>query len=186
MSASTKVITGKKTRFSYLFINEPKASMGNGVPKYYASLIIQKDDTATVEKINAAMKAAYEEGAGKLRGGASSVPAYEAVKKPLRDGDLERPGDAAYANSYFINANSTSKPGVVDAACNPILDREELYSGMYGRASITFYAYNSNGNRGIACGLNNVQKLADGEPLGGHARAEDDFKGLDEDNDFLD
>ena len=67
-----------------------------------------------------------------------------------------------------------------------ILDSSELYSGIIGRASINFYAFNSNGNRGIACGLNNIQKLSDGTPLGGHSRAEDDFADLDDDDeDFL-
>ena len=58
--------------------------------------------------------------------------------------------------------------------------------GKFGRASVNFYAFNSNGNRGIACGLNNIQKLSDGTPLGGHSRAEDDFADLDDDDeDFL-
>ena len=109
--------------------------------------------------------------------------ALEDLKTPLRDGDKERKGDDAYKGSYFVNANSTTKPGVVDADRNPILDSSELYSGIIGRASINFYAFNSNGNRGIACGLNNIQKLADGTPLGGHSRAEDDFADLDDDDD---
>ena len=67
----------------------------------------------------------------------------------------------------FINANSASAPGIVDAGCQPIIERSEVYSGVYGRASINFYAFNSNGNKGIACGLNNLQKIKDGEPLGG-------------------
>ena len=182
----TKVITGPKTRFSYLNVNEPKTPMGGGTPKYSVSLIIPKNDTVTIAKIKAAIKAAYDEGQSKLKGNSKSVPALEMLKTPLRDGDLEREGDEAYANSYFINANSTTKPGVVDADRQPILETSELYSGIYGRASINFYAYNSNGNRGIACGLNNLQKLADGEPLGGHSRAEDDFADLDDnDEDFL-
>ena len=116
-----------------------------------------------------------------------SIPALEDIKTPLRDGDKERKGDDAYKNAYFVNANSTTKPGVVDADRNPILDSSELYSGIIGRASVNFYAFNSNGNRGIACGLNNIQKLADGTPLGGHSRAEDDFADLDDedDEDFL-
>ena len=73
----------------------------------------------------------------------------------------------------------------MDADRNPILDASELYSGIVGRASINFYAYNSNGNRGIACGLNNLQKLADGTPLGGHSRAEDDFAEDEDGEDFL-
>ena len=109
----------------------------------------------------------------------------ESLKTPLRDGDLERPDDEAYHDSYFINANSSSAPGIVDANCQPILDRSEVYSGVYGRASINLYAFNSNGNKGIACGLNNLQKIRDGEPLGGKSSAEDDFATEDED-DFLD
>mgnify|MGYP000220139403 FL=1 len=149
------------------------------------SLIIPKSDTKTLEKIRAAIQAAYEEGQSKLKGNGRSVPALSALKMPLRDGDAERPDDEAYANSYFVNANSGTAPGIVDADRNPILERSEVYSGVYGRASINFYAFNSNGNKGIACGLNNLQKIRDGEPLGGKSRAEDDFAEEDED-DFLD
>ena len=185
VSSPTKVITGKRTVFSYLTVNEPKTPLGGGTPKYSVSLIIPKSDTVTVEKIKAAIQAAYDEGQSKLKDSSKVVPALEDLKTPLRDGDKERKGDDAYKNSYFINANSTSKPGVVDADRNPILDSSELYSGIIGRASINFYAFNSNGNRGIACGLNNLQKLADGTPLGGHSRAEDDFADDDDDEDFL-
>ena len=178
-----KVITGKVV-MSYLTVNEPKTPLGGGTPKYSVSLIIPKSDTITVEKIRAAIKAAYDEGQSKLKGNSKSVPALGDLKTPLRDGDKERKGDDAYKDSFFVNANSTTKPGVVDADRNPILDSSELYSGIIGRASINFYAFNSNGNRGIACGLNNLQKLADGTPLGGHSRAEDDFAD-DDDNDFL-
>lgn len=178
----TKVVTGKNTRFSYLIVNEPKAING-GTPKYSVSLIIPKSDTVTVEKIKAAIKAAYDEGQGKLKGNGKTVPPLKALKTPLRDGDEERPDDEAYAGCYFINANSATKPGVVDADCQPILDTSELYSGIYGRASINFYAFNTNGNKGIACGLNNLQKLRDGEPLGGKSRAEDDFADMDDDDD---
>jgi hypothetical protein len=179
----TKVITGRHTVMSYLNVNEPKAPLGGGTPKYSVSLIIPKSDTKTVEKIKAAIKAAYDEGQSKLKGNSKTVPALENIKTPLRDGDTDRPGDEAYANSWFVNANSTTKPGCVDADRNPILESSELYSGIIGRASVNFYAFNSNGNRGIACGLNNIQKLADGTPLGGHSRAEDDFADLDDDED---
>lgn len=148
------------------------------------SLIIPKSDTKTLEKIRAAIQAAYEEGQSKLKGNGRSVPALSALKTPLRDGDAERPDDEAYANSYFVNANSGTAPGIVDVDRNPILERSEVYSGVYGRASINFYAFNSNGNKGIACGLNNMQKIRDGEPLGGKSRAEDDFAEEDEE-DFL-
>ncbi len=179
----TKVITGKHTIMSYLNVNEPKVPLGGGTPKYSVSLIIPKSDTVTVAKIRAAIQAAYEEGQSKLKGSSKSVPALKDLKIPLRDGDKDREGDEAYKDSWFVNANSTTKPGVVDADRNPILESSELYSGIIGRASINFYAFNSNGNRGIACGLNNIQKLADGTPLGGHSRAEDDFADLDDDDD---
>ena len=180
----TKVITGPDTRWSYCNAWEAKAING-GTPKFSVSLIIPKSDTATIVKVKAAIQAAYEEGASKLKGNGKSVPQLSAIKTPLRDGDLERPDDEAYANAYFINANSATAPGIVDADRQPIIDHSEVYSGVYGRASINFYAFNSNGNRGIACGLNNLQKIRDGEPLGGKSRAEDDFND-DEDSDFLD
>lgn len=179
----TKVITGVNTRWSYVNAWEPK-SINGGAPKYSVSLIIPKSDTKTIEKIQAAIQAAYEEGQGKLKGNGKSVPALSVLKTPLRDGDAERPDDEAYADSYFVNANSGTVPGIVDADRNPIIDRSEVYSGVYGRASINFYAFNSNGNKGIACGLNNLQKIRDGEPLGGKTRAEDDFA-TEDDDDFL-
>lgn len=176
----TKVITGPETRWSYANVWQPKAIDG-GAPKYSVSLIIPKSDTKTIEKVRAAIQAAYDEGQGKLKGNGKSVPPLSSIKTPLRDGDVERPDDEAYANSYFINANSASAPGIVDAACQPIIDTSEVYSGVYGRASINFYAFNSNGNKGIACGLNNLQKIRDGESLGRKSRAEDDFADLDDD-----
>ena len=177
-----KVITGPNTRWSYCNVWQPK-SINGGMPKYSVSLIIPKSDTATINKIKAAIEAAYKEGEAKLKGNGRSVPALSVLKMPLRDGDAERPDDEAYANAYFVNANSATAPGIVDADRQPILDTSEVYSGVYGRASINFYAFNSNGNKGIACGLNNLQKIRDGEPLGGKSRPEDDF--ADEDEDFL-
>ena len=178
-----KVITGPDTRWSYANIWEAK-SINGGTPKFSVSLIIPKSDTKTVAKVKAAIEAAYIEGEAKLKGNGKSVPTFAAIKTPLRDGDIERPDDPAYVNAYFINANATSAPGIVDADRNPILTRSEVYSGVYGRASISFYAFNSNGNKGIACGLNNLQKVRDGEPLGGKNSAESDFT-TDEDTDFL-
>lgn len=181
MVNATKVITGL-CRFSYLNCWEPKAMEG-GKPLFSVSLIIPKGDAATVGKIRAAIEAAYEEGKGKLRGSGKTVPELSALKVPLRDGDAERPDDAAYAGAYFVNANSQAAPGIVDANRQPIIERSEMYSGVYGRASLSFYAFNRNGNRGIACGLNNLQKIRDGEPLGSRARAEEDF--AEEEEDFL-
>ena len=177
-----KVITGPNTRWSYCNVWQPK-SINGGTPKYSVSLIIPKSDTVTINKIKAAIEAAYKEGEAKLKGNGRSVPALSVLKTPLRDGDAERPDDEAYANAYFVNANSATAPGIVDADRQPILDTSEVYSGVYGRASINFYAFNSNGNKGIACGLNNLQKIRDGEPLGGKSCPEDDF--AEEDEDFL-
>ena len=178
----TKVITGVKTRWSYANVWQAK-SINGGTPKFSVSLIIPKSDTKTVTAVKNAIQAAYEEGQSKLKGSSKSVPTLTAIKTPLRDGDAERPDDEAYKDCYFINANSATAPGIVDASRNPIIEHSEVYSGVYGRASINFYAFNSNGNKGIACGLNNLQKISDGEPLGGKTRAEDDF--ADEDEDFL-
>ena len=179
----TKVITGV-CRWSYVNVWQPKAMEESGKPKYSVSFIFPKSDTATIKALEAATEAAYEIGASKLKGNGRSVPPLSSIKTPLRDGDVERPDDEAYANSYFLNANSVTQPGIVDADRQPILDQNEVYSGCYGRASLTFYAFNRSGNRGIACGLNNLQKIRDGEPLDGHTRAEDDF--ADDDDDFLD
>ncbi|URZ02081.1 DUF2815 family protein [Clostridium felsineum] len=178
-----KVITGPDTRWSYANVWEAK-SINGGTPKYSVSLIIPKSDAKTVAKIQAAIEAAYKEGESKLKGNGRTVPALSVLKTPLRDGDKERPDDEAYADCYFINANSAAAPGIVDADRQTIIDHSEVYSGVYGRASINFYAFNSNGNKGIACGLNNLQKVKDGEPLGGKSRAEDDFETEAED-DFL-
>lgn len=173
----TKVITGK-ARFSYANVWEPK-SVNGGEEKYSVSLIISKGDTKTVTEIKEGIEAAKEEGKEKFGGKITKN-----LKTPLRDGDIERPEDEAYRNSYFLNASSKDKPEIVDKNVKPILNQGEVYSGCYGRASITFYAFNSNGNEGIACGLGNLQKLSDGEPLSGRSRAEDEFSSFD-DEDFL-
>ena len=176
-SNKTKVVTGM-VRFSYANVWEPKSINGSD-EKYSVSLIIPKTDKKTIAQIEAAIEAAKQEGKAKFGG---KIPAN--LKLPLRDGDFDRSEDEAYKNSYFVNANSKERPGIVDKSVKPILDQSEFYSGCYGRASITFYAFNQNGNKGIACGLQNLQKLLDGEPLSGRSRAEDDFATFD-DEDFL-
>ena len=175
---STKVVTAI-VRLSYANVWEP-ASINGSNPKYSVSLIIPKSDTKTIADINAAVDAAIKDGAAKFGG---KIPNKAALKLPLRDGDTER-DDEAYRDSYFVNANSTTAPQIVDRSVNPILDRSEVYSGCYARVSINFYAFNSNGNRGIACGLGNIQKVHDGEPLGGKSSAAYDFS-TDFDDDFL-
>ena len=178
-----KVITGPETRWSYANVWEPK-SVNGGTPKYSVSLIVPKTDTKTVAKLKAAIEAAYQEGAGKLKGNGKSVPAFAAIRNPLRDGDVERPDDPAYAHAYCRDASSATAPGIGAAAGRPVLNRAVGCAGVYGRASINFYAFNSNGNKGIACGLNNLQLICAGEPLGSKASAESDFA-TDDDEDFL-
>lgn len=173
MENSTKVITGK-VRFSYANVFEPTAMQDGQTPKYNVSIIISKSDTKTVEAIKKAIEAAKEAGKSKIADKNGKIPVN--LKTPLRDGDEERPDDPAYENSYFINANSERKPGIVDRDLNPIMSRDNFYSGCYGRASINFYAFNVN-SKGIACGLNNLQKLEDGERLAGGSSAEEDFSG---------
>lgn len=169
----TKVVTGE-VRFSYLHVFEAHAIEEGQTPKYSVSLLIPKSDTKTLDKIKNAIEAAKTAGASKFGG---KIPAN--LKMPLRDGDSEREDQEEYKGHYFVNANSTNRPGVVDASVQEVIDSTEVYSGCYGRASVNFYAYNKNGNKGIACGLNNIQKLRDGESLGGKPRAEDDFDAVD-------
>ena len=176
MSKETKVIV--PGRLSYANVWEPQ-SINGSEPKYSVSVIIPKSDKATIQKIQQAVEQAKQEAISKFGG---KIPAN--LKLPLRDGDIDRPDDEAYANSYFINCNSKQKPQVVDQQVQTILDQTEVYSGCYGRVSVTFYGFNSNGNRGVAAGLGNIQKLKDGEPLGGRVRPEDEFGTVDDD-DFL-
>lgn len=168
--SKTKVVTDK-VRFSYAHVFKPSAMEEGQTEKYSVSVIIPKSNKKLIAKIQEAIKAATEEGKVKLGG---KIPAN--LKTPLRDGDIDREDDESYANSMFINANSTRKPAVVDADLDPILDADDFYSGCYGRVSLNFYAYNASGNKGIAAGLGNLQKLEDGERLsGGGSTAEDDF-----------
>ena len=154
--------------------------MNGSEPKYSVSAIIPKSDTKTINAIKAAIEQAKKDSLSKWGG---KVPSN--LHLPLRDGDIDRPDDEAYAGCYFFNANSRQAPQVVDAKVQKIIDQSEVYSGCYGKISVTFYGYNSNGNRGIAAGLGNIQKLKDGESLGGRSNAEDEFTTEDED-DFLD
>ena len=175
MEQSTKVVTGK-VRFSYANVFEPTAMSDKDTPKYNVSILIPKSDTETLEKIKKAIEAAKQAGKAKLADKNGKIPADAALKMPLRDGDIERPDDEAYAGHFFINANSSKRPSIVNKDLQEIISRDEFYSGCYGRASISFYAFNVN-SKGIACGLNNLQKLEDGEPLAGGSSAQEDFGG---------
>jgi hypothetical protein len=179
---STKVVTGL-VRLSYAHLFEPTSINEGEDKKYSVSILIPKKDKVTIAKIEDAIAAATQQGKAKWGG---KIPAK--LKLPLRDGDEDRPDDDAYVGHYFINASSKSKPGVVDKDLNPVLDQEEVYSGCYARVSVNFYPFEASGNRGVAVGLNNVQKLKDGEPLAGKSAAADDFAEaieLEEDDDLM-
>lgn len=170
---STKVVTGK-VRFCYVNVFEPTAMNEGDTPKYNICILIPKNDAKTLDKINKAIEAAKQAGKAKLADKNGKIPSN--LKLPLRDGDDERGDDPAFEGMYFINANSQRKPSIVDKDLNPIMEKEEFYSGCYGRASINFYAFNVS-SKGIAAGLNNLQKLEDGEMLAGGSTAEEDFGG---------
>ena len=171
--SETKVIT-EKVRFSYCHVFEAKAIDEGSVPKYSTAILIRKKDKKTLAKIATAIEAAKEIGKSKKWGG--KIPPASTLKLPLRDGDEERPDDENYAGCMFLNASSTTRPSIVDENVDPILDKTEFYSGCFGRASINFYPFSASGNKGVAAGLNNLQKLEDGENLGGSAAsAESDF-----------
>ena len=185
--ASTNVITGVRTRLSYLHVNEPQ-SFNGGKAKYSTVTIIPKTDNDTVSKIQGCIRAAYQKDADKLKN-KGVLPPFEAIRSPLRDGDLERPDDPAYAGCWFISAKSDKKPDVVDQNADP-MDSALLYSGCYARVAMNFYAYNTNGNRGITAGLNGIQFVRDGELLGSHFDAKKEFGAIEpatipEEDDFL-
>jgi hypothetical protein len=159
MANETAVKTGL-VRFSYAHIFEPQTDAVTGKQKYSVSILIPKTDVVTIKKIEAAIEAAKQVGLAKLGGKLAGV------KTPLRDGDEDRPDDESYAGHMFMSANSNRRPGVIDANLQDITDDEDFYSGCYGRASVNFYAYNVDKSKGISCGLNNLQKLNDGERLG--------------------
>ncbi|MCS4486354.1 DUF2815 family protein [Staphylococcus americanisciuri] len=176
----TKVITGK-VRASYAHIFEPHSMQEGQEPKYSVSLIIPKSDTSTIKAIEKAIEEAKEQGEiSKFNG---KIPAK--LKLPLRDGDTEREDDEVYKDAYFINVSSKQAPGIIDQNKIRLTDPGAVVSGDYIRASINLFPFNTNGNKGIAAGLNNIQLVEKGEPLGGASSAEDDFDELDTDDDDL-
>ena len=171
-----------EVRFSYLNAFTARAAQEGQKPKFSVSLIIPKKNKVLVDKIKAAIEAAKEAGKAKLQVN-GKFPGN--LKMPLRDGDVDRPGDDTYAGCYFINATSGQKPGIVDENREKIINENDIYSGCYGRADINFYAFNTSGNKGVACGLNNIQKLRDGDPLSGRQSAESAFGENNDDDDLM-
>lgn len=155
-----------KVRFSYAHVWEPKVARGATKAKYSVSIVIKKTDKVTLNAVKSALEAAKAQFAEKYGGG--KVPAN--LKLPIHDGDKERPEDPVYAGCFYLNASSDLQPGIVDNSRPPqkITNPDDFYSGCYGRAFVNFFPFN-NQSKGIGCGLNHVQKLEDGERLGGRA-----------------
>ena len=173
--SATKVVI--PCRISFANIWEPKAING-GDEKYSVSCLIPKSDKKTIARIQKAVEAAKEDGKTRKWGG--KIPPN--LKLPLRDGDIDRPDDENYEDCYFLNASSKDAPQVVDRKVNPVLDPMMVYSGCYCNVSVNFYAFNANGNRGVAAGLGNIQFVRDGERLSGKASADADFDALEDDD----
>ena len=173
--SATKVVI--PCRISFANIWEPKAING-GDEKYSVSCLIPKSDKKTLARIQKAVEAAKED--GKTRKWSGKIPPN--LKLPLRDGDIDRPDDENYEDCYFLNASSKDAPQVVDRKVNPVLDPMMVYSGCDCNVSVNFYAFNANGNRGVAAGLGNIQFVRDGERLSGKASADADFDALEDDD----
>lgn len=171
----TKVIFGP-CRLSYTHVFEKYSPDGDGEGKYMTNVLIPKSEKKTIDAINKAVEAARKAGVVAKWGG--KVP--KKVDLPLRDGDEK--DDEAYEDHFYLNAKSRTRPGVVDKKKVPIVDEEEIYSGVWAVVSVTFYAYDVSGNKGVACGLNNIMKFKDDEHLGGRVSAESDFGDMDFDN----
>ncbi len=175
----TKVITGK-IRMNYTNLFTPKAQEIFDEPKYSLSILIPKEDKTTIENINEAIEKAKKKGQN-IWG--ESIP--NDFKIPLRDGDIERSDSKDYEDHFFINASSKYKPGIVDKKLNEITDSKEIYPGCYGRVSLNFFPFSKNGQVGIGCGINNVQKICDGEVIAINSRPEDDFSVIDDFEEIL-
>lgn len=167
----------KNVRASYTHVFEKHAFEGQE-PRYSTAILIPKSDTELVNSIKKAIEEAKKELVAKCNG---KMP--HTIKTPLRDGDVEKPDQKAYIGHYWINAHSKNKPQVVDRKLNVLDSEDEFYSGCYMNVTVSFYAFSNSGNKGVAVGLNNIQKLRDGERLDGKSTAFDDFE---EEEDFMD
>jgi hypothetical protein len=181
---NTFVVTGK-ARFSYVSIFQPRKSEDNADPRYELTLLIPKTDKKTYSAIMKAIDAAAAKGKSKFGDKWPSKP-----KNTLKDGDGYKESGDEYGpeckGHWVLRVSSKTRPQVVDRDRNDIIDPTEVYSGCYGRASINFYPFVVPSNKGVTAGLQNVQKLADGEALGGgRTSAANDFSAdWDEDDDI--
>ena len=164
-------ITTKKVRFSYVHVFEPTAMEEGQTKKYSAAILIPKTDKVTVKAIKDAIQSALELGKSKHFGGV--LP--KKWVNPLRDGD-EESDEEVYAGHYFMNAKSIKRPVILGPDKELLTDKDEFYSGCYGRAVINFYAYgNGIPSKGIAAGLESAMKTEDGDNLGGGGASMDEI-----------
>lgn len=163
-------VTTGEARLSYAHLFKPYAYQPGQEEKYQVTVLIPKTDTATMGRINAAIEAAKQKGINdKWNGQCPPI-----LNTPVYDGDGVRPSDGlpfgAECKGHWVftaSAKAEYPPEVVDKMGNPIINQSEVYSGMYGRVNVTFFPYMFGGKKGIGCGLGPVQKLRDGEALGG-------------------
>lgn len=177
-----KVVFGPcRLSYTHLFSKyAPEGDPANG--KFMTNVLIPKDEKETIAAIQLAIEAGKKSAIVSKWGGKEP----KKLDMPMRDGDVDKEDDDVYAGCYFVNAKSNTRPGIVDKHKAPIVDEEEIYSGVWAIVSVTFYGYDVSGNRGVACGLNNIMKFKDGERLGGRASADTDFADIDmEDDDDL-
>ena len=177
-----KVVFGPcRLSYTHLFSKyAPDGDTANG--KFMTNVLIPKEEKETIKAIQQAIEAGKKAGIVSKWGGKEP----KKLDMPMRDGDTDKDDDAVYAGHYFINAKCATRPGIVDKNKTPIVDEDDIYSGVWAIVSVTFYGYEVSGNRGVACGLNNVMKFKDGERLGGRSSADSDFADLDlEDDDDL-
>lgn len=175
---AVKLVT-TEVRFSYAHVFEAKAINEGDDAKFSVSILISKKDKKLVTSFEKAIQDAISEDAK----GKNKLKGAKKIKTPLRDGD-EESDEAAYEGHFFLSANSKDRPMIVDENRQEIIDPREFYSGCYGRASLNFYAFDTRGNKGIAVALNSIQKLRDGDSLGGgytKASLEEDFGDGEED-----
>lgn len=168
----TKVVTGE-VRLSYANLWEPTSMEEGQEKKYNTAILIPKKDKKTVADIKGAIEAASL--IGKEKFGKSWIPAK--LKPCLRDGDEEKPDDENYVGHYFLNAKSKAQPIMVNRRGQHIVDKSEMYSGVYAYVSLNFFPYN-NISIGVGAGLNNIMKSKDGEQFGGGSTPEEDFADL--------
>ena len=153
-------LTTGMVRFSYPFVFRPQANnlRPNDPPTYNVDILISKTDQVTINNYNN-MIGQF------IQANLQTLGSAQGLKLPLKDGDLK--GDDNYKGHWFINLKSRFKPPIVDANMQEIIDENEFYAGCYGRANLSFYAYNNTGNRGVSCNLLALQKLQEGERLSG-------------------